>query len=337
MSTKKSNIFSLVVLCPTVVLAGDLEPSAGPNGAESAMYSIGDICNRLENGADGSKTTFTEPTTGPTSGTGCTLNEVMNKAPAKENASGAQPGEVRAGKKYWGLVDDHWGVQTGTLATQTLSPDNQKVEAGYYADTTLGSVDTDLKPENIKKGVQIFGVLGTASGDSEASYPAPVAKTGELESSANFGVAWPNPRFTDNSNGTVTDNLTGLIWLKDANCFERETWSNAKGSANELKDGQCGLTDGSKIGDWHLPTVSELQSLIHYGFTNPALPNTAGTDQWQEGEPFTDVQEQYWSITSYSANKDSAFYVYFSSGDIDTYSKSSSYYKYVLPVRGGQK
>jgi len=30
------------------------------------------------------------------------------------------------------------------------------------------------------------------------------------------GVPLPVPRFTDNSNGTVTDNLTGLIWLKNA-------------------------------------------------------------------------------------------------------------------------
>ena len=28
-------------------------------------------------------------------------------------------------------------------------------------------------------------------------------------------------RFTDNGNDTVTDNTTGLIWLKDANCFDR--------------------------------------------------------------------------------------------------------------------
>ncbi len=28
----------------------------------------------------------------------------------------------------------------------------------------------------------------------------------------------PTPRFNDNSNCTVTDNLTGLIWLKSANC-----------------------------------------------------------------------------------------------------------------------
>ena len=27
------------------------------------------------------------------------------------------------------------------------------------------------------------------------------------------GVPWPDPRFTDNGDGTVTDHLTGLIWL----------------------------------------------------------------------------------------------------------------------------
>jgi hypothetical protein len=39
--------------------------------------------------------------------------------------------------------------------------------------------------------------------------------------SGSTGVAWPNPRFTDNSDGTVTDNLTGLIWLKNANCTDK--------------------------------------------------------------------------------------------------------------------
>ncbi len=31
---------------------------------------------------------------------------------------------------------------------------------------------------------------------------------GDLEK----GVAWPTPRFMDNGNGTITDNLTGLMW-----------------------------------------------------------------------------------------------------------------------------
>ena len=38
---------------------------------------------------------------------------------------------------------------------------------------------------------------------------------GDLEQ----GVDWPNPRLTDNQDGTVTDNLTGLVWLTKANCI----------------------------------------------------------------------------------------------------------------------
>ena len=33
------------------------------------------------------------------------------------------------------------------------------------------------------------------------------------------GVAWPSPRFVDNGDGTITDMLTGLMWLKDAGCL----------------------------------------------------------------------------------------------------------------------
>jgi len=50
------------------------------------------------------------------------------------------------------------------------------------------------------------------------AYLAPVAKTGQTTSYSTGDdgdlekdVAWPNPRFTNNSDGTVTDNLTGLI------------------------------------------------------------------------------------------------------------------------------
>ena len=42
------------------------------------------------------------------------------------------------------------------------------------------------------------------------------------------GVPLPNLRFTDNSDGTVTDNLTGLIWTKDANLpGTTTTWQQA--------------------------------------------------------------------------------------------------------------
>lgn len=55
---------------------------------------------------------------------------------------------------------------------------------------------------------------------------APVPKTGQTQSytagddgDLQKGVAWPTPRFAGNGNGTVTDKLTGLIWLKNAKVF----------------------------------------------------------------------------------------------------------------------
>ncbi len=65
-------------------------------------------------------------------------------------------------------------------------------------------------------------------------YPAPVPQTGQTISYATGddgalqkGVALPSPRFTDNGNGTVTDNLTGLIWLKNANPCGPKNWYDA--------------------------------------------------------------------------------------------------------------
>ena len=79
-----------------------------------------------------------------------------------------------------------------------------------------------------------------------------------------MGVPWPDPRFTDNGDGTVTDNLTGLIWLKYANCFGETNWHDALDASNNLTNGQCGLSDGSNLGDWRLPNEGELGSLIDY-------------------------------------------------------------------------
>jgi len=59
---------------------------------------------------------------------------------------------------------------------------------------------------------------------------APVPKTGQTTSydtrddgALEKGVAWPTPRFTDNNNGTITDNLTKLIWMKNAQAFGGRT------------------------------------------------------------------------------------------------------------------
>jgi hypothetical protein len=120
-----------------------------------------------------------------------------------------------------------------------------------------------------------------------AAAPAPVPRTGQTDSSATAddgdlekGVPWPSPRFTDNEDGTITDNLTGLIWLKNANCQGTKTWADALSFANNLADSQCGLTDGSVVGDWRLPNIRELHSLIDFGRSEPALPENHPFANW---------------------------------------------------------
>jgi hypothetical protein len=163
------------------------------------------------------------------------------------------------------------------------------------------------------------------------SYSATSGEDGDLQK----GVTWPSPRFTDNGNGTVSDNLTGLIWLKNANPTTVNSWENALSYCNGLANGTAGLTDGSVAGDWRLPHVKELQSLVDYGRYTPALSNTAGTGQWTEGNPFSDVlSDQYWSSTTGSSGTSSAWCVNMDSGEVRSYTKGNSYF--IWPVRGGR-
>lgn len=188
-------------------------------------------------------------------------------------------------------------------------------------------------------------------GRSDFKNPCPsciidVAKTGQTTSYApgddgdlEKGFEWPNPRFTDNLDGTVTDNLTGLIWLKDANCFGTRTWYNALSDSNGLADGSCGLADSSQAGDWRLPNKRELLSLISDEYYGPAVPDTAGSGRWSQGNPFTNIQTgftYYWSSNTWAGLTSMAWHVQTNAGTLDVSTKTLSAYYYVWPVRGGQ-
>jgi len=143
---------------------------------------------------------------------------------------------------------------------------------------------------------------------------------------------WTGIRFTDNNDGTVTDNLTGLIWLKNANCFGWQTWTEALSDCNNLASGSCGLTDWSSAGDWRLPNVNELHSLVDPTQRNPPLP---------EGYPFTAVQHDevaafYWaSTTRQELYYQFAWCVNMAIGILNTNTKRRSDHHYVWPVRSG--
>ena len=133
--------------------------------------------------------------------------------------------------------------------------------------------------------------------------PAPVPKTGQTTSFAKgddgdlrVGVAWPKPRLTDNNDGTVTDNLTGLIWLKKADLHSTD-WATALQDMAQLNTD--GTMNGNSAGDtsnggrhqtdWRLPNVRELSSLMDYGQPS-GLPS---------GHPFSGYKPRfYWSSTT---------------------------------------
>ena len=129
-------------------------------------------------------------------------------------------------------------------------------------------------------------------------------------------------RFTDNNDGTVTDNKTGLMWVKDGTSAECNNGKTLKWQ--EAIDFCKGL-DFAGHKDWRLPTIQELQSIVDYGAYNPAI----------DKEYFHNTQcNYYWSSTTYAYVTGYAWSVHFYYGNVNDGSKT--YSNYVRPVRGGQ-
>jgi hypothetical protein len=144
--------------------------------------------------------------------------------------------------------------------------------------------------------------------------------------------------YLDNSDGTVTDSRTGLIWLKNANCFNELAWDKAIEIVAKLAEGQCGLRDGSKRGMWRLPTKNEWEAMIdekyidRQNWNKPALSNTAGTGPWKEGDAFSGVQANYyWSFTTDVDDTNNAWNISLNNGHTHRFSKESKLL--VWPVR----
>jgi quinol monooxygenase YgiN len=147
------------------------------------------------------------------------------------------------------------------------------------------------------------------------------------------GVAPPFPRFTDNGDGTVTDNHTRLVWLKNANPFGLRIWEDALTLCNNLHSGAYGLRDGSAPGDWRLPNIREAESVVDYGQFAPCLPNRGsdalGNDIFEDLRP-----SSYWTSTSVTVAPKEAMFIIYGVGPSIFESKEHPFF--VWPVRNLQ-
>jgi len=150
------------------------------------------------------------------------------------------------------------------------------------------------------------------------------------------GQTGPELSYTDNGDGTFTDNNTGLMWeLKDgddgvadySNPHDADNWYTWYEAAtvflDELNGGSEPFADHT---DWRLPTVKELHSLVDYSVASPAVSDEL---------PGATHSVDYWSSTT-EANRDwNVWTVFFGEGYVSAYYGFKGDDWKVRAVRGG--
>lgn len=162
--------------------------------------------------------------------------------------------------------------------------------------------------------------------------------------------------YVDCGNGTATDNRTGLVWLKNADCInEGRDWYEAMSFVASLGDqasgGDCGLSDGSQPGEWRLPSAAEWEAMIDDadggpGDLNcppdyPTITSDGGLGCWTAGCytigscSFLRVRSSfYWSTTTDLDDVMTAWVVNLDEGTFTAPAKDTR--ALVWAVRGGQ-
>ena len=242
---------------------------------------------------------------------------------------------------------------TGTMLNNgavniTPGTTSQTIAAGYH--NGLGTVagDADLVAANIVNGVNVFGVVGTALG------PAPLA-TGQAQCDQGAGTLGACPgspagqdgavpagtarSYTDNGDGTITDNVTGLMWEKLSDDHSVHGWDQGYTWYDAFEVKIAALNSGGGFAghaDWRLPNVNELRSLADYGTLSPAIDPVFNTGCAFGCTVTTCSCTQpwgYWSSTTYQNVTTAAWRMDFFDGNQGAVTKSNGLL--VRAVRGG--
>jgi hypothetical protein len=149
--------------------------------------------------------------------------------------------------------------------------------------------------------------------------------------------------YTDNGDGTITDNVTGLMWERQSgdgsihsigNIYTWYDAFNVKIAAMNSLGGFAGHTD------WRLPNLTELLSLADYGSEGPAIDpvfNKGCTPGCAQTACSCTFNGFYWSSTTRVLGNSivsQAWLVSFGEGAVSVHDKSPDTFV-VRAVRGG--
>ncbi|MDD3320240.1 MAG: DUF1566 domain-containing protein [Paludibacter sp.] len=147
------------------------------------------------------------------------------------------------------------------------------------------------------KKITLFCVIFSTAISAQKTVPFKLPDTGQVVSyTSTLGEDTDskiNPMsFTDNGNGTVTDNNTQLMWQKTDG--GEMTYENA---VNYVETSTlAGFTD------WRLPTAQELFSIHHFDTNNPALNTTYFTktlaEYWWSSEKQAENATHIWATNA---------------------------------------
>ena len=207
--------------------------------------------------------------------------------PQSSGSSGQQP-----------FIDtDHFEFTYGDASKNERIIDSQYASSTMYTSTTMRGDETVFGVNFADGRIKGYGTRSPRTRGEKTFYVIYV------RGNTDYG----KNQFNDNGDGTVTDRATGLTWLK-ADSGHLKAGQNKDGKLNwqEALSWAEGLTHAGH-GDWRLPNVKELQSIVDYtrcpdktrsAAIDPVFDVTAIRDP--EGEvnyPF------YWSGTTHASSR----------------------------------
>jgi Protein of unknown function (DUF1566) len=258
------------------VACGTNQACEGPEGTAQCKCNVDTVCT----------------TTGPTCATPATIADCAQDAQGCFYRAATTPCDACTGAA--GAAS----CCTNACAVGTRCLSGTSLETCSVATTGCASPTTSTCSSGL---VCIRYPPADCADPSWAEWPMP-------NSQVDVAAGAPNSQsYTDNGDGTVTDNVTGLMW-QQIGPTTLYSWTNAIA--------YCQTLPLAGRDDWRLPTAIELFSIADTGQSNPSIASTFF--------PSTPAA-RFWSSTPVANSSSSAWGVYFNYGYAHIYDVTIPY------------